>query len=119
VGDAFCTAFASAPDALEAALAAQEALQAEVWAGEIGTLQVRMAVHTGVAEQREDDYFGPPLNRVTRLLTAGHGGQTLLSAATYELVRDQLPAGAELRDLGEHRLRDLIRPEHIYQRKRA
>ena len=88
---------------------------AQQWQEEIGTLQVRMVVHTGTAEQREGDYFGPPLNRVARLLAAGHGGQILLSLVTYELVRDHLPLGAELRDLGEHRLKDLIRPEHIFQ----
>ena len=114
VGDAFCAAFATAPQALDAALAAQCALHAEDW-GEIGPLGVRIALHTGVAEERNGDYFGPTLNRVARLLAAGHGGQILLSSATHELVRDRLPAGAELRDLGEHRLRDLERPEHIYQ----
>ena len=56
----------------------------------------------GAAEERDGDYFGPPLNRVARLLSAAHGGQVLLSLATQELVRDQLPAGTSLRDLGEH-----------------
>ena len=114
VGDAFYAVFTSAPDALEAALAAQHALAAEDW-GASGAFRVRMALHTGATEQRDGDYFGPPLNRVARLLAAGHGGQVLLSAATQELVRDQLPPSAALRSLGEHRLRDLIRPEHIYQ----
>jgi class 3 adenylate cyclase len=59
--------------------------------------------------------LGPALNRVARLLSAGHGGQTLLSEATFGLVRDALPDGVELRDLGEHRLKDLFRPEHIFQ----
>ncbi|HEX9438485.1 MAG TPA: tetratricopeptide repeat protein, partial [Roseiflexaceae bacterium] len=75
----------------------------------------RMALHTGAVEVRDGDYFGAPLNRVARLLAAGHGGQTLLSAAAWELVRDQLPPDVELRDLGEHRLRDLTRPERIFQ----
>jgi class 3 adenylate cyclase len=114
VGDAFYAAFATAPDALQAALAIQRALAAEDW-GEIGPLRVRMALHTGTVEARDNDYFGPPLNRVARLLSAGHGGQTLLSLATQELVRDDLPAGARLRDLGERRLKDLIRSEHIFQ----
>jgi predicted ATPase len=74
-----------------------------------------MALHTGVAEERADDYVGPPLYRVHRLLSAGHGGQILLTATTYELVRDTLPGEASLRDLGEHRLKDLIRPEHVWQ----
>jgi class 3 adenylate cyclase len=74
-----------------------------------------MALHTGVAEAREGDYFGPPLNRVARLLQLGHGGQVLLSQATQELVQDDLPEQASLRDLGQHRLRDLSRPERIFQ----
>jgi hypothetical protein len=74
-----------------------------------------MALHTGAAEMRDADYFGPPLNRVARLLSIGHGGQVLLSQPAYELVRDHLPAGADLRDLDLHRLRDLQRPEHVYQ----
>jgi predicted ATPase/class 3 adenylate cyclase len=114
VGDAFCAAFATASDALTAALAAQKALHAEEW-GEGGEVRVRMALHTGAAEERGGDYFGPPLNRVARLLSAGHGGQVLLSLPTQELVRDLLPVGAELRDLGEHRLKDLARPERVFQ----
>ena len=115
VGDAFYAVFAMAPDAVEAALAAQQALHAEAWDEALGVLRVRMALHPGGAEERDGDYFGPPLNRVARLLSAGHGGQILLSLATHELVRDHLPGGTELRDLGEHRLKDLIRPERIFQ----
>jgi predicted ATPase len=74
-----------------------------------------MALHTGAAEERDGDYFGPPVNRVARLLSAGHGGQVLLSLPTQELVRDQLPAGTSLMDLGERRLKDLFRPERIFQ----
>ncbi len=114
VGDAFCAAFAVAPHALMAALSAQKALIREGWP-EQTPLRVRIALHTGVAQERDSDYFGPPLNRVARLLSAGHGGQTLLSASTYELVRDALPVGASLHDLGAHRLKDLERPEHVYQ----
>ena len=110
VGDAFCAAFPTAPEALEAALSAQRALLVNEDWGEAGAPLVRMALHTGSAEERDGDYFGPPLNRVARLLSAGHGGQTLLSLPTQELVRDQLPVGAQLRDLGEHRLKDLARP---------
>ncbi|MDP8922072.1 MAG: tetratricopeptide repeat protein [Chloroflexota bacterium] len=114
MGDAVCAAFATAPDALAAAVAAQHALQAECW-GDLGRFPVRMALHTGAAEARGGDYFGPSLSRVTRLVATGHGGQILLSQPTYDLVRDDLPAGASLRDLGEHRLKDLIRPEHVFQ----
>jgi predicted ATPase len=74
-----------------------------------------MALHSGAAEQRAGDYFGPTLNRLARLLAAGHGEQVLLSRATAELVRDQLPEGLTLRDLGPHRLKDLTRPEQIFQ----
>src|SRR5215210_9101731 len=115
VGDAFCAAFPTAPEALEAALYAQRALFAEEWPKEVGQLRVRMALHTAAAEARGGDYFGPPLNRVARLLSAAQGGQVLFSVATQELVRDQLPTGVELRDLGKHRLKDLIRPEWIFQ----
>src|ERR687894_3121466 len=114
VGDAFCVAFPSAPHALEAALAAQRALLSE-GQEKTGPLRVRMALHTGSADERGGDYFGPPVNRVARLLSAGHGGQTLLSSATRELVRDRLPEDTELRDLGERRLKDLIRPERVFQ----
>jgi len=114
VGDAFCCAFPTAPDALEAALEAQRLLLKEQWA-ESGPLRVRMALHMGAAEERDGDYFGPPVNRVARLLSAAHGGQVLLSAATHEMVRDQLPAGMYLAELGEHRLKDLFRPERVFQ----
>src|ERR671921_2681608 len=83
VGDAFCAAFPTAPDALEAALEIQRRLLSSEWE-QIGALRVRMALHTGAAEERDGDYFGPPLNRVARLLSVAHGGQVLLSAATYE-----------------------------------
>ena len=114
VGDAFYAVFTSAPDALAAALAAQHTLAAENWDGD-GPLRVRMALHTGTVQQRDGDYFGPPLNRVARLLSAGHGRQVLLSHVTQELVQDHLPRGVALRDLGAHRLKELIRPEHVFQ----
>jgi len=114
VGDACCAAFATASDALQAALVAQMAIFSEPWDDRCW-VRVRMALHTGEAEERGGDYFGPPLNRVTRLLSAGHGGQTLLSLATQELVRDGLPDGTTLEDLGEWRLKDLFRPERIFQ----
>jgi len=114
VGDAVYAAFASTPDALAAALAAQRALANEPWA--LPTpLRVRMALHTASAEARDGDYLGPPLNRVARLLAVGHGAQILLSLATQELVRDQLPDDTVLRNLGAHRLKDLARPEPIFQ----
>ncbi len=113
VGDSFQIAFETASGALQAALEAQQKLQLEPW-GDM-PLKVRMALHTGVTEEREDDYVGPILNRVARLLGVGYGGQVLLTQVTSELVRDGLPPGVSLRDLGEHRLKDLVRPEHIFQ----
>ncbi|HEX9438853.1 MAG TPA: helix-turn-helix domain-containing protein, partial [Roseiflexaceae bacterium] len=114
VEDSVCAAFATAPAALAAALETQRALQGEPW-GLTGPLHVRMALHTGTAETRDDDYFGPPLNRLARLLSVGHGSQILISLATTELVRDQLPPEVALRDLGMHRLKDLTRPAQIFQ----
>jgi predicted ATPase/class 3 adenylate cyclase len=114
IGDAFCAAFPVAIGALEAAVAAQRLLRDERWQ-EIDRMKVRMGIHTGSAESRDSDYFGPVLNRVSRLLAAAHGGQVLLTLATEELVRDHLPEGIALRDLGERRLRDLNRPERVFQ----
>ncbi|HEX6036360.1 MAG TPA: adenylate/guanylate cyclase domain-containing protein, partial [Anaerolineales bacterium] len=114
IGDAFQVAFNTAQQALQAAIEAQRALQLESW-GEFGPLRIRMALHTGVTEERQDDYVGPVLNRLGRMLGISQGGQILLTQATYELVYDSLPEGVDLQDLGTHRLKDLTRPEHIYQ----
>jgi predicted ATPase/class 3 adenylate cyclase len=114
VGDAFCAAFPAAPYALDAALDAQRALCDEPW-DEGSAIKARIALHTGTVEERDGDYFGPPVNRVARLLSIANGGQVLLSTSTQELVRDELPSGSGLRDLGEHRLKDLSRPERVFQ----
>jgi predicted ATPase/class 3 adenylate cyclase len=114
VGDGCHAVFVTAAAALAATLAAQRALIAEQWET-TEPLRVRMALHTGAADLRDGDYFGPPLNRVARLLVTGHGGQILLTRATQELVRDDMPADAELLDLGRHRLKDLAHPEQIFQ----
>jgi LuxR family maltose regulon positive regulatory protein len=114
VGDGVHAVFARAAEALAAALAAQRALHAEAW-GETGPLRVRMALHSGVAELRDGDYFGGPLNRVARILTLGYGGQILLSHTTHDLVVDELPSQTTLRALGEYQLKDLARPEPIFQ----
>ena len=113
LGDGFQAAFPSAYDALTATLDAQRTLYREAW-GET-PIRVRMALHTGVADEHDNDYSGPMFNRLARLMAAGHGGQTLLSAATYQLVQTSLPPDVELRDMGERRLRSLARSEHIYQ----
>jgi class 3 adenylate cyclase/sugar lactone lactonase YvrE len=110
MGDAFCAVFLTAQDAIEAAVATQRALQKD-----LPQIRVRIAIHTGEAETREGDYFGPALNRVARLLAAGHGGQVLLSAATAQQLRASLPGDTGLRALGEHRLRDLPHREEIFQ----
>jgi predicted ATPase/class 3 adenylate cyclase len=114
MGDGLLAAFGTAHAALAAAVQAQRSLLAETWS-EIGSLRARMALHTGPAEEREGDYFGPALNRAARLMAAGHGGQILLTQATHELVRHHVVPEITLRDLGERRLKDLIRPEHVYQ----
>ncbi|MGH7729023.1 MAG: ATP-binding protein, partial [Vulcanimicrobiaceae bacterium] len=106
--------FARAEDAVAALTAAQWALAAEDFSAVEG-LRVRMAIHTGTADERGGDYFGPAVNRVARLLAIGHGGQVLVSGVTTDLVQGDLPAQASLRDLGAHRLKDLARPEQVYQ----
>ncbi|MGC4042406.1 MAG: tetratricopeptide repeat protein [Armatimonas sp.] len=111
IGDAFCAAFPTADAGLNAARGAQAALEAEEWPEPISVLKVRMALHSGIAEHRDGDYFGPPLNRVARLLAAGHGGQTLLSQATLELLGES----PDFIELGLHRLKDLPEPENIWQ----
>ncbi len=115
-GDGCHAVFETALNALLAALAAQHALQADPWTEILPqVLRSRMGVHSGEAEVRAGDYYGPALNRAARLMSAGHGGQVLVSATTAELVRDLVPTGTALIDLGEHRLKDLIRPEHVFQ----
>jgi predicted ATPase/class 3 adenylate cyclase len=115
IGDAVQAAFPTAPQALAAALAGQRALLAKDW-GEVGALPVRMALHAGEAEpDARGDYLAAPLNRLSRLLSAGHGNQILLSQAVQQLTRGALPADSKLQDLGEHRLRDLLEPERVYQ----
>ena len=114
VGDAFCVAFSTAEEALEASASAQRALAAEPWP-EAATLRVRMALHTGGCVERDGDYFGPALNRAARLEATAHGSQVVLSQTTTANVRDSLPAGVSLRPLGPHRLKDLGRPEEISQ----
>lgn len=113
VGDAFCAAFARAPDALAAAADIQAGMAALNGRG--SPLRIRIGLHAGAAEERDGDYFGPAVNRVARLMSAGHGGQVILSAAVQELVRDELPPGARLVDLGCRRLKDLSRAEQVWQ----
>jgi predicted ATPase/class 3 adenylate cyclase len=113
-GDGIHAAFATADAAVAAAISAQRTLVEEDWEA-TGPLRVRMGLHTGAAELREGDYYGPAVNRAARLMAAAHGGQIVLSNATEELVRDDLPPTVSLEDLGEHRLKDLGRTEHVFQ----
>jgi predicted ATPase/class 3 adenylate cyclase len=113
-GDSRFCVFARATDAVAAAAAIHQALHAVPWPAET-PLRVRLAVHTGEADLREGDYYGGAVNRAARLRAIAHGGQALLSVATYDLVREAPPAGVSLRDLGEHRLSDLARPERVFQ----
>ncbi|MBI3163892.1 MAG: tetratricopeptide repeat protein [Chloroflexi bacterium] len=118
IGDSFCSAFPTAGAALLAGLQIQRELNADEVSSALGvSIRARIGIHTGKAElQANGDYNGYlTISRVQRLMSAGHGGQTLISLATQEFVRDELPQGIILRDLGEHRLKDLIQPERIYQ----
>jgi predicted ATPase/class 3 adenylate cyclase len=113
-GDGLMAVFATASDAALACLEAQRRLADEEWP-ETGPLRVRMGIHVGEAQHRADDFFGPSVNRAARIMAAAHGGQVLLSAWAAELAGRRLPLQATLRDLGKHRLKDLSRPEHIFQ----
>jgi predicted ATPase/class 3 adenylate cyclase len=113
-GDAFFVAFARAGDAIAAAVSAQRSLASQRWPEGVD-VRVRIGVHTGEAEVRQDDYVGLDVHRAARICAAGHGGQVLISSSTRELVADELPSDVALRDLGKHRLKDLDRREHLFQ----
>jgi len=113
-GDSTFSVFARPTDGVTAACALQTALTAEPWP-EGASLRVRIAVHTGEADLGVDDYYGIAVNRCARLRSIAHGGQVLVSEATTGLVRELLPDGAGLRDLGFQRLRDLAEPERVSQ----
>jgi class 3 adenylate cyclase len=113
-GDAFCAAFHTADDALNAALDAQRSLHNESWSP--APIKVRMGLHTSFAERHEDGYRDYlTLARVQRVMSSGHGGQILLSLASSEQVRDRLPQSAGLRDLGQHYLKGIRQAEHLFQ----
>ena len=114
VGDAFCAAFPTAFAAVDAAERTQRALLAEPWPAPV-KLRVRMAVHSGYCEERDGDYFGPTVNRVARLESIAHGSQVLVSGVSAEMLADFPSESPSLRDLGMHRLKDLGRPEHVFQ----
>ena len=129
-GDGCHAVFATVADALAAALDAQRALgdrplrspkTSQISNSEVSTVTIRsrMAIHAGEAELRDGDYYGPTLNRAARIMSTGHGGQVLLSAVAAALLDGRLPVSVTLRDLGEHRLKDLSRPERIFQASAA
>jgi predicted ATPase/class 3 adenylate cyclase/DNA-binding CsgD family transcriptional regulator len=113
-GDGFFAAFARATDAVSAAVAAQRALTLHPWP-EGAAVHVRMGLHTGEPSPVSEGYVGLDVHYAARITSAGHGGQILLSQTTRDLVEHDLPDGVTLRDLGEHRLKDLQRPSHLYQ----
>lgn len=112
-GDSLFAVFGRATDAVRAACALQQALTAENWPPE-APLRVRIALHTGEAEGSEGDYYGPAVNRCARLRGLAHGGQVLISEVTQSLVQDDLPAGAEIQNLGTHKLPGLSRAEQVF-----
>ncbi len=113
-GDAFFVAFARATDAVSAAVEMQRALAAHPWpAG--ATVHVRMGLHTGEPQRSAEGYVGLDVHRAARIMSAGHGGQVLLSQTTRDLVEHDLPDGVSLRDLGAHRLKDLPHPSHLFE----
>jgi predicted ATPase/class 3 adenylate cyclase len=115
MGDGFHAMFDSASDCAMAAVAAQQALEAESWPGETGPIHVRMGLHTGESEFRDGDYYGTEVNRAARVMAIAHGGQIVLTDPTAALIRKALPPETSLTDLGQHRLKGIAAPEQIYQ----
>ena len=113
-GDGMCAAFRSAAAAAEAAVDVQRTLAGQDWDG-VGGLRVRIGLHTGEAAEQSGDYFGPSLNRAARVMAAAHGGQILVSSTTAGLLDQERGGRVGLRDLGEHLLRDIDRPERLFQ----
>jgi predicted ATPase/class 3 adenylate cyclase len=113
-GDSFFVVFARATDAVSAAMDMQRALAAQAWPDGV-TIPVRMGLHTGEPQLSAQSYVGLDVHHAARIMSIGHGGQILLTQTTRELVKQHLPDGVSLRDLGEHRLKDLQRPGRVYQ----
>jgi len=113
-GDSFYVVFQSAADAVCCCLAAQQALGGQDWPGE-ALVRVRMGLHSGEPTRHEDGYIGMDVHRAARIAATAHGGQVVLSEPTRLLAAGQMPAGASVRDLGLHRLKDIEAPERIYQ----
>jgi len=113
-GDSFFAVFSSPAAALRAVIATQRALAGHDWPGGV-EVRVRMGLHTGEGTRVGTGYVGIDVHRTARIGDAAHGGQVLLSEATQGLIQHQLPDGTELLDLGDHRLKDLPHPEHLFQ----
>ena len=113
-GDSFAVAFGRPLQAAYAALGIRSRLEGADWAGPF-RLEVRFGLHTGTADERDGDYFGPHLNRAARLMSAGHGGQVVVSSVTAELLRGETGGEFALADLGEHYLRDVSTPTYAFQ----
>jgi len=113
-GDAFFIAFTRATDAVSVAIAMQRALADHPWPEGV-MLRIRIGLHTGEPQRTSEGYVGLDVQQAARIMSAGHGGQILLSQATAALVEPHLPEGASLRDLGTHRLKDLHRTTHLFQ----
>ena len=113
-GDSFFAAFPTAPAAVAASVDAQRALAAEPWPPGV-EVRIRIGLHTGEASVSDRTYVGLHVHRASRIAGVGHGGQVLISGTTRALLADEVPEGVELRDLGEHRLKDLEQPEHLWQ----
>src|SRR5262245_59153529 len=113
-GDGFHAAFATAHDAVDAAVDAQRTLTVEPWSGSLA-LRVRVGVHTGEAQHRDGDYYGTTVNRAARVMGVAHGGQLVISDTTERLLRDAGSSERTLVDLGEHRLRDLAEATQLFQ----
>jgi predicted ATPase/class 3 adenylate cyclase len=112
-GDGFHVVFATATDAVQAAIHAQQAIQKDSW--DDVAIKVRMGIHTGEAELRDGDYFGGTLNLAARIMSIGHGGQILISEITLQIAQEHLSAHVSVTDLGEHRLKGLSKVERIFQ----
>src|SRR5262249_6259629 len=113
-GDSFFVAFARATDAVAAAVAGQRALASHAWPDGV-TVRMRMGLHTGEPLRTAEGYVGLDVHHAARIMSAGHGGQVVLSHTTRDLVVQTLPGGVSLQDLGVHRLKDLQQPSQLFQ----
>jgi predicted ATPase/class 3 adenylate cyclase len=113
-GDGVMAVFDDGASAIDAAMRIQLGLSEQAWST-TGAIKVRIGIHRGETQVRGDDYFGPTVNRTARLMAAGHGGQTLISSVVATELAGEQRAGLVLRDLGQHRLKDLSEPEHIFE----